>query len=60
MKNEYKWCEICNSWLVGEAVKEDEIVYIATMNLAGMCDEFTEIVKDVVFDFCWRYGDRWG
>lgn len=56
---EYNWVEICNSWLSGGGVSDEEIVYLATMNMVDLCDEFKEIVKRVVYDSCEQYAEEW-
>lgn len=54
-----KWAEICNSWLNGGGVTNEEIVYLATLNMADFCYEFKEIVTRVVYDFCDQYAEEW-
>ena len=57
--DEYKWVGICNRWLSGGGVSEEEIVYLATMNMVDFCHEFKEIVTRVVYDFCEQYAEVW-
>ncbi len=59
MKNNYHWVEICNSWLRGDGVTNEEIVYLATMNMSDFCYEFKELVTRVVLDFCEQYAEEW-
>lgn len=54
-----KWAEICNSWLNGWGVTAEEIVYLATMNMADFCYDFKAIVTRVVYDFCEQYAEEW-
>lgn len=54
-----KWAEICNSWLTGGGVSEKEIAYLATLNMIDFCDEFREIVRRVVYEFCEQYAKDW-
>lgn len=57
--DKYNWVEICNAWLMGGGVSDEEIAYIATMNMVDLCDEFKEIVTRVVYDFCEQYAEEW-
>lgn len=57
--NEYDWVDICNSWLRGGGVSDEELTYLATLNIIDLCDEFKEIIKHVVYDFCEQYGEEW-
>lgn len=57
--DKYNWVEICNSWLSGSGVSDEEIAYLATMNMYDFCCEFKEIVTRVVYDFCEQYGEEW-
>lgn len=57
--DKYNWVDICNSWLSGGGVSDEEIVYLATMNMVDLCAEFKEIVTRVVLDFCEQYAEEW-
>ena len=59
MKNNYRWAEICNTWLNGGGVTNEEIVYLATLNMVDFCYEFKEIVTRTVYDFCEQYAEEW-
>ena len=54
-----KWAEICNLWLNGGGVTNEEIVYLAAMNMADFCYEFKEIVTRTVYDVCEQYAEEW-
>ncbi len=57
--DKYNWVDICNRWLSGGGVSDEEIVYLATLNIIDLCDEFREIVGNVVYDFCEQYAEVW-
>lgn len=57
--DKYNWVDICNRWFNGDEVYDCEIAYLATMNMVDLCDEFKEIVKHVVYDFCEQYAEEW-
>lgn len=59
MKNNYRWVEICNTWLNGGGVTNEEIVYLANLNMVDFCYEFKEIVTRTVYDFCEQYAEEW-
>lgn len=59
MKNNYRWAEICNAWLSGGGVTNEEIVYLATLNMIDFCYDFKAIVTRTVYDFCEQYAEEW-